>query len=122
MKPGLAVIAGGTCGFQPVTCPDSAANMNRAGRLSVPFVTTKSVVLLKTCPVGAPPGIATSRGTLFRVLPFTSPMYRSLKSAPLDDTQNAAPAGLNEIPHALIKCGSRMRATPGWSDTRSVAR
>src|SRR5215831_730327 len=52
---------GGTAGFQPEMTPASLAKMNTADPLAVPFVTTNPPpLLLKTTPVGAPCGIATT--------------------------------------------------------------
>src|SRR5262245_44503653 len=109
---------GGTTGFQPVTAPDSDAKMNAAGSgFATPVaVTLKSVVLFNTWPVGAPPGIATLNGAVSGF-----PMYTSLRSLPLAETQNA-PFGLSAIPHALTSVGSVIGATPGWSAIRSDAR
>src|SRR5262245_27306205 len=124
-KPNWAMVdvaGGGTFRFHPVTVPDSDAKMNVAVALISSALITKSVVELNTCPVGAPPGIVTSRPTFFNALPLTSPLYSVLRSFPLDETQNAPAFGFSEMPQALTKCGSRTRATPGWSDTRSVAR
>ena len=54
---------GGTAGDQPETTPDSEAKMNSACPVLVPPLTTKSdAVLLKTCPVGSPTGMFTSKG------------------------------------------------------------
>src|SRR5262245_2451481 len=112
-------IGGGSAGFHPVTAPDSDAKIKTAGALAVPLVTTKSVVSLNTCPVGAPPGMVTLNGASI-ALPSTSPVYTSLRSAPLDDTQNDR--GPTAMPQALTRLGSVVRATPGWSEIRSVAR
>src|SRR5262245_43488797 len=120
-KAGWALVdgpGGGTLKFHPVTAPDSDAKMNAAGPLAAPLVTTKSVVGLNTCPVGAPPGMVTLNGWLIG-LPATSPVYTSLRFAPLDDTQKDR--GPTAMPHPLIRVESVTRATPGWSDTRSVA-
>src|SRR5262245_47244199 len=37
---------------------------------------------------------------------------------PLSDSQNAPPFGLSEMPQGLIRFGSRISATPRWSETR----
>lgn len=55
---------GGTFGFQPDTLPVTDAKMEIAGPLEVPLETTKSEVGLKTCPVGCPLGMETSRDNL----------------------------------------------------------
>src|SRR5262249_27242115 len=68
-------------------------------------------------PVGFPPGMLTSNRWLIG-LPPRSPRYRGLRPVPLSDSQNAPPLGLSEMPHGLIRFGSRISATPGWSDTR----
>src|SRR5262245_10434564 len=116
---GWAEVNRGTFGFQPVTAPDSEAKMYAAGPLSTPLLTTKSAVPLKTCPVGDPPGIVTLNGALIG-LPLTSPVYTSLTPVPWDDAQNAS--GPTTRPQALTRVGSVIGATPGWSETRSVAR
>jgi hypothetical protein len=64
---------GGTPGFQPVTSPASESKMNRAGPLASPARTTNPAVGLKTCPVGAPPGMLTTSGALVMGLPPTKP-------------------------------------------------
>src|SRR6187397_3138889 len=110
-------VVGGTPGFQPVIMPASDAKMNALGRVTPPAVTAKSVVLLNTCPVGAPPGMLTLNGWPIG-LPLTSPVYTSLRSAPLADTQNAPAAEFSEMPQALTRVGSVIGATPGWSETR----
>src|SRR5262249_30977508 len=72
---------------------------------------------LNTWPVGEPPGMVTLNGWLSG-LPLTSPRYSSLTPPPLDETQNAPPLGLREIPQAFFRVGSTSRANPGRSDTR----
>src|SRR5262249_35670975 len=76
-------------------------------------------LMLNTWPVGDPPGIVTLNGWLI-ALPWTSPRYSSLRPLPLDETQNAPLLGAAEMPQALIRVGSRFKATPTWSDTRLV--
>src|SRR6476469_9741820 len=100
-------VVGGTAGFQPVIMPASDAKMNALGRVTPPAVTAKSVVVLNTCPVGAPPGMLTLNGWPI-ALPLTSPVYTSLRSAPLADTQNAPPAEVSEMPQAWTRVGSVM--------------
>ena len=56
-----ADVLGDRVGFQAVIVPASLANTKKAGE---PFDSTKSVVSLNTCPVGAPPGIETTSGTM----------------------------------------------------------
>src|SRR5262249_22588850 len=46
----------------------------------------------------------------------------SLTPPPLDETQNAPPLGLREMPQAFFRVGSWSWATPGRSDTRLVCR
>src|SRR5262245_19757051 len=115
-------------GFHPVIAPVCEAKMKTAGPECVPSVTVKSVELpfdmtdwngLNTWPVGLPPGMLTSNRCLTG-LPFWSPKYRGLRPVPLDDSQNAPPFGLSEMPHGLTRLGSRTWATPTWSDTRFV--
>jgi hypothetical protein len=47
--------------------------MNSAGPLAPPEQTTNPGVGLKTCPVGAPPGMFTTSGALWMGLPLTRP-------------------------------------------------
>src|SRR5262245_29908599 len=117
-----------TPGFQPVIAPVLEAKMNTDALVVVPSVTEKSFelpvamigwLMLNTWPVGLPPGMFTLNGWVIG-LPLTSPRYSSLTPPPLDDTQNAPPLGDSEMPQALIRVGSRFRATPAWSDTRFV--
>src|SRR3954453_18916132 len=113
-----------TPGFQPVICPASEAKMKTAAFVLVPSVTEKSVALpvpLKTWPVGDPPGMATLNGWVSG-LPAMLPAYSSLRSEWLAEIQNAPDVGLSEMPQALSRVGSVMRATPGWSEIRFVAR
>src|SRR5262249_46476181 len=117
-----------TVGFQPVIAPVSDAKINTAGAVVVPSVTEKSLELpldmtgwlgLNTWPVGRPPGMVTLKGALIG-LPLRSPRYSSLRPAPLDDTENAPPLGLREMPQGFFRVGSTSWANPGRSDTRLV--
>src|SRR5262249_6700523 len=117
-----------TPGFQPKISPVREAKMNTAGAVFVPSVTEKSVELplamigwfgLNTWPVGGPPGMVTLRGALIG-LPLRPPRYSPLTPPPADETQNAPPLGLREMPQALCRVESRSRASPGRSDTRLV--
>ena len=56
--------------------PDSVAKMKIGALLVPPLVTTKSVVLLKSWPVGSPPGMLTTPrpGFLMSGVPLTSPV------------------------------------------------
>src|SRR5262245_13715745 len=102
--------------------------MNTDAAVFVPSVTEKSVELpldmigwfgLNTWPVGVAPGMVTLRGALIG-LPLRSPRYNSLTPPPADETQNAPPLGLREMPQALCRVGSTSRANPCRSDTRLV--
>src|SRR5437867_1085202 len=64
---------GGTPGFQPVTSPTSESKRKAAGPLAAPECTTNPGVPLKTCPVGAPPGIFTTSPAFWMGLPLTKP-------------------------------------------------
>ncbi len=57
-----------------VIAPDSESKMKVAGADAPPTRTTKSVVGLKTVPVGAPPGMLTTSGTMVGMLPLTPPV------------------------------------------------
>src|ERR1700745_315859 len=52
---------GSAVGDHAVILPDSEEKMNSAGPLPALVVTTKSVPAFATWPVGAPPGIVTTR-------------------------------------------------------------
>src|SRR5262245_48047202 len=119
-----------TVGFQPVIAPVREAKRNTAAAVVVPSVTEKAVEFpllmtgwfgLNTWPVGDPPGMVTLKGALSG-LPLRSPRYSSLTPPPWDETQNAPPLGLREMPQAFFRVGSRTRANPGRSDTRLVWR
>src|SRR5262245_33278141 len=99
----------GTVGVHPVIEPEFEAKMKNAGALAPPALTTKSDVLLNTCPVGAPPGIVTSNGFFTSGDPFTSPEYTSLMPPPSDDTQKVT--GPTATPHALCSVVSVIGAT-----------
>src|SRR5262245_63525631 len=102
--------------------------MNTDAPVFVPSVTEKSAelpvpmigwLMLNTCPVGLPPGMFTLKGWKI-ALPLTSPRYSSLRPLPLDDTQNAPAFGAAEMPQALMRDGSKLSATPTWSETRLI--
>src|SRR5262245_57919844 len=112
---GLAPATMPTLGFQPLMIPASEAKMNTAGLVVVPSEIMKSVVEpveLNTWPVGFPCGMTTLNGCVMG-LPATSPAYSSLRPPPLEETQNAPPVGLREIPQAFTSVGSVTKATPG---------
>src|SRR3954447_4706085 len=57
--------AAGTFGFQPLITPASEENRKRAAPEAVPECTANAVADgLKTRPVGAPPGMLTTSGTI----------------------------------------------------------
>src|SRR4051794_40782916 len=81
----VATVTAPATGFQAVMVPPRVAKMNRAGPGVVPPGMTKSVglvalKLLKTSPVGLPPGIVTTRllrviGLMLPSVWVTSPAY-----------------------------------------------
>src|SRR5262245_22758667 len=85
---------GSTSGLQPEIVPSSPAKMKRLGPEAAPLVMTKSVVPLKTSPVGLPPsvlvgagGTVTTSGEPFgKGRPFAS--YSVEVPVPLLATQN----------------------------------
>src|SRR4029077_10826056 len=81
--------------------------------------TTKSVVSLNTCPVGAPPGVDTTSGTIDTGLRPRAPLYSVETSVPLSDTHSGV-LGPCDIPQAFTRFGSVIAACPGWSETRLV--
>src|SRR6266849_1456716 len=111
---------GSTLGFQPEIVPSSVAKRNWLGPEALPCLTTKSSVLLKTLPVGAPPGFPFGRG-MVTAGPTRMPLpsYCVPKPVPLSDTSQG-PDGLCDKPQALTRFGSWNSAILGRSDTRFV--
>src|SRR5882762_914113 len=101
--------------FQADRTPSSPAKMNRAFAL-VPG-TVNAGVSLKTCPVGAPPGMLTTSPCFVTGEPGVSVRYSVVLSLPLFGTQIGV-FGPCDIPHGFTRSGSAGPATPGWSDTR----
>ena len=99
--------------------PFSDAKMNRAGALVPPSLTSKSVVGLFTCPVGAPSEIETVSATLVSGMPGVAPRYSVETSLPASETQTGD-VGLKLMPQAFTRSGSWICATPGRFDTRFV--
>ena len=84
--------------------------MNSAG-LSVPG-TTKSVVSLLTWPVGAPPGVLTTRPSDDTGVLPTAPVCSVLTSLPLSETQIGVLAP-RDMPQAFTTLGLTVAAFPG---------
>src|SRR4029450_7508996 len=106
---------GGTPGFQPVTSPASESNRNSAGPLAAPAWTSNPGVGLKTCPVGAPPGMFTTNGALLMGLPLTKPGEMVALSVPLSATHTGV-VGPAARPQGLTRSGSVSWARPGRAD------
>src|SRR5689334_10235130 len=113
-------LVGSTPGFQPDIVPSSVANRKIAG---LPAFSLKSLVKLKTVPVGADGGgpfigggIVTTSGMIAPVL-----SYRVERPVPLSDTHQGEPE-LRDSPHALTRLGSTVAVdeTELESVTRSV--
>src|SRR5262249_37752853 len=100
-----------------VRSPPTPANMNLAG-VVVPG-TANAVVSLNTCPVGGPPGTATTSGVAATGAPPTAPLYRVAVPVPALDTQTGV-FGPRDMPQALTRWASVSGAFPGWSETRFV--
>src|SRR5947207_12344683 len=93
---------GGTLGFHPEMMPVSLEKRNTAEPLAVPFVTTNPPpLLLKTRPVGTPPGMGTTSVGIVPVLALN----RVDESVPLLAIHHG-PVGLAARPHALTTLGS----------------
>src|ERR671936_661369 len=99
--------------FQAVIVPASESKMNRAGAP----LTGNPLVGLNTVPVGAPPAMSTTSGTIIGMLRRTPPVYSVDLSVPLSATHNGVD-GPADSPHGLTRLGSVMRATPSMSETR----
>src|SRR5437867_8478134 len=109
-----------TAGFQAEIVPSSVTNINRAG---LPEVTSKSVLSLKTAPVGAagllPPeggGIVTTKGTA-----SPAPLYSVETPVPLSATHHGL-VELRASPQGFTKLGSVLAARLGMSETRLICR
>ena len=84
----------------------------------MPEWTTKPGPPLYTNPVGAPPGMLTTSGTIEAAgVASVAPRYSVDTSMPLSATQ-AGVAGPNARPQALTRLGSVSSAAPGVSATR----
>ena len=95
--------------------------MNSAAPWAAPLETLKSVLGLKTWPVGSPLGMPTTRDAGSSGLPAIAPLYRVVLSVPLSETQIGV-VGPAAMPHGFTRLGSVLRATPGISDSRFVCR
>src|SRR6476659_9360913 len=99
--------------------PSSVAKMNTAG---FPGVSGKSVVPLKTCPVGVPVGLefGSPEGMVTtRDFGLPVPSYRVDLPAPLSEIHQGVPDP-RDIPQGLTRFGSVTGAMPGILDTRLV--
>src|SRR5947208_8042729 len=105
-----------TAGLHAVMSPPSLANRNTAlpaGRVPLGRI-TNPVLLLNTCPVGAPPGMVTSSEVLTGVAPLTPPAYTVAVLVPLFATQSGPASGDSARPQALTSFGSTSgRGRPG---------
>src|SRR5438045_2628537 len=98
--------------FQPEIVPSSVTKMNVLGADAIPWLTTKSFVVLFTVPVGADGGLCPAGGGIVTMSgapggngwPVAS--YRVETPVTLLATQNAPVAGLTATPHGLIRFGS----------------
>src|SRR3954452_3155561 len=108
---------GGTVGLHPLMIPASEEKRKRAAPEVAPEDTTNPVPSLNTAPVGAPPGMATVRGTFVTGVFPTAPEYRVDTSVPLSATQ-AGVVGPKVSPQALTRSASRSSAASGRSETR----
>src|SRR4051794_30711945 len=122
MAPGVealitAEVLGESIGFQAVMFPDSLANRNTDGIFPFGVSSRNPPLPLKTCPVGAPPGMSTTSGTIEKGAPPTAPRYSVVLSVPLSETHSGV-AGPALRPQGFTRLGSWTVATPGWSATR----
>src|ERR671934_1800674 len=116
-----------TVGLQPEIVPSSVSKMNRLGPECPPLETTKSLLPLKTVPVGADvvPGALPAGGGMVTTSGLASgngwpaPLYSVETPVPLSATQNGL-VDDDVIPQALTRFGSVVWARPGTSDTRLV--
>src|SRR5438445_8408443 len=109
-----------TAALQPEIVPSSVAKINWLGPEAPPSRTTKSLVPLKTTPVGAAvaPGVLVGGGMVIvggTDLPLF--VYCVDTPVPLSETRQG-PVGLCASPQALTRLGSVKRARPGTSETR----
>src|SRR5438552_4001634 len=115
---------GSALGFQPEIVPSSVAKMKRLGPDALAPETTKSLVPLKTFPVGAelvPPsggGIVTTSGEPTGK-GVSSPRYSVDTPLPLSETHQGL-VGPCDRPQGLTRFRSVTPAIPGMSETKLV--
>src|SRR5579872_2350117 len=118
-------LAASTALAQPPIIPPSPVKMNGAGAVLPALVILKSVVPLKTIPVGsnvtAPlGGRSTTRGMILPVPSYSVEVGSLLACAWLFAIQTGA-VGANTRPQGLSRLGSvTFAAVPATSETRSV--
>src|SRR5437764_15305889 len=91
--------------FQAEITPASESKMNLAAPVPPSL---NPDVLFHTIPVGAPPGIETTSGTICGMLPLTPPVYSVDTLVPLSFTHSGV-LGPAAIPHGFTRFGSVMR-------------
>src|SRR5437660_145359 len=118
-------LVGLALGFQPDIVPSSVAKMKRLGPDPLFPVTTKSLVPLKTLPVGAevvPAGLPFGGGIVTTSgIGVPSPLYSVDTPVPLSETHQGL-VGLCDRPQGFFRFESVKRAKPGMSETRFVCR
>jgi hypothetical protein len=114
-------LCGSTPGFHPEMVPSSVTKINNPG---LPAATAKSVVPLKTMPLGVAVsvlpfggGTVTTNGVAGCGFPFAS--YRVEVPVPLFDTHQGLPL-LRAKPQGFLRLGSVTGAMPSMSETRLV--
>src|ERR1700737_2284165 len=115
--------------FHATIVPSSVEKMNKAGLLPVLAVITKALLkVLKTVPVGVPPGLPFGIGIVTSgsaALGAPVPSYSVATPPLLSEIQKGLPAvmplgGRNEIPHGFFRFESVLRAGTAPSETRFV--
>ncbi len=106
-------------GVQALIVPPSVAKMNRAEPVPSEPVTGKLVVVFATCPVGGPPLMLTTSGTIAGGTAGGAPENSVAVLVPWLDVHSGL-VGRNDMPQGLTRSGSVSVAMPGMSETMFV--
>ena len=101
--------------------PSSVEKITVAGALLPSWLMTKSLVVLKTLPLGAEGGVTPGGVGMVIGVPMICPaaLYSVATPAWLSATRNW-PSGVCETPQGFWRFGSVVRARPWMSETRLV--
>ena len=112
---------GSTAGLKPTIVPSSLEKITDAGALLPSWLMTKSLVVLKTLPLGAEGGVTPGGVGMVTGVPMICPvaLYSVDTPAWLSATRNW-PSVFCETPQGFWRFGSKVRASPLMFETRLV--